>query len=72
MYMYTLSFEAPKRGVTVTILHPGLVGTNANLARFPGALTTEDSVTQMMGVIEKLTPADNGRCISYKGETMPW
>ena len=72
MYMYTLSFEAPKRGVTVVILHPGLVGTNAALARFPGALKTGDSVTQLMAVIEKLTPADNGRFINYKGETMPW
>lgn len=72
MYMHTLSFETPKRGVTVVILHPGLVGTNPGLARFPGALKTEDSVTQLMGVIDKLTPADNGRFISYKGETMPW
>jgi NAD(P)-dependent dehydrogenase (short-subunit alcohol dehydrogenase family) len=72
MYMHTLSFEAPKRGVTVTILHPGLVGTNPNLMRFPGALKTEDSVAQMMRVIEGLTPADNGRFVDYRGEPMPW
>jgi NAD(P)-dependent dehydrogenase (short-subunit alcohol dehydrogenase family) len=72
MYMYTLSFEAPKRGITVTILHPGLVGTNPNLMRFPGALKTADSVTQMMAVIDGLTPADNGRFIDYKGQAMPW
>ncbi len=72
MYMYTLSFEVPKRGVTVVILHPGLVGTNPNLARFPGALKTQDSVTQLMAVIDSLTPADNGRFIDYRGESMPW
>ena len=72
MYMVTLSFETPKRGVTVVILHPGLVGTNPQLARFPGALKTEDSVSQLMAVIDKLTPADNGRFVSYLGETMPW
>jgi NAD(P)-dependent dehydrogenase (short-subunit alcohol dehydrogenase family) len=72
MYMQILSFEAPKRGVTVVILHPGMVGTNPNLARFPGALKTEDSVTQLMAVIDRLTPADNGRFISYAGEQMPW
>ncbi len=72
MYMYTLSFEAPKRGVTVVILHPGLVGTNPNLMRFPGALKTEDSVGQMMAVIEGLSSADNGRFIDYRGEPMPW
>jgi len=70
--MYTLSFEAPKRGVTVTILHPGLVGTNPNLMRFPGAMKTGDSVRQMMAVIESLTSADNGRFVNYRGETMPW
>jgi len=72
MYMYTLSFETPKRGVTLVILHPGMVGTSPALARFPGALKTEDSVAQLMAVLDKLTPADNGRFISYRDETMPW
>jgi NAD(P)-dependent dehydrogenase (short-subunit alcohol dehydrogenase family) len=72
MYMHTLSFEAPKRGVTVVILHPGLVGTNPGLMRFPGALKTADSVSGLMSVIAKLTPADNGRFIDWRGEPMPW
>lgn len=72
MYMHTLAFETPKRGITLVMLHPGLVGTNAMLARFPGALKTGDSVVQMLRVIDGLTPADNGRFINYKGETMPW
>ena len=72
MYMHTLAFETPKRGVTLVMLHPGIVGTNEMLARFPGALETEDSVRQMLAVIDGLTPADNGRFIDYRGETMPW
>lgn len=72
MYMYTLSFEAPRRGVTVAILHPGLVGSSPALARFPGAMKTEDSVGQMMTVIAGLTPADNGRFLDYRGQPMPW
>jgi len=72
MYMHTLAFETRRRGVTVVMLHPGLVGTNDMLARFPGALKTEDSVSQLLAVIESLTPADNGRFIDYRGETMPW
>jgi NAD(P)-dependent dehydrogenase (short-subunit alcohol dehydrogenase family) len=72
MYMYTLAFEAPKRGVAVTILHPGMVGTNPTLLRFPGAMRTEDSVAAMMTVIDGLTSADNGRFLDYKGTTMPW
>lgn len=72
MYLHTLAFAAKKRDVTVVMLHPGLVGTNPRLAKFPGALKTEDSVRQMMSVIEGITIEDNGRFISYEGETMPW
>lgn len=72
MYMHTLSFATRKRGVTVVMLHPGLVATNPSMASMPGALQTPDSVSAMMTVIEGLTPADNGRFISYEGETMPW
>jgi NAD(P)-dependent dehydrogenase (short-subunit alcohol dehydrogenase family) len=72
MYMHTLAFETPKRGVTLIMLHPGLVGTNEMLAKFPGALKTDDSVAQMLTVIDGLTPDDNGRFISYTGATMPW
>jgi NAD(P)-dependent dehydrogenase (short-subunit alcohol dehydrogenase family) len=72
MYLHTLAFEAPRRGITVVMLHPGLVGTNEMLARFPGALTTSDSVGQMLKVIDGLSAEDNGRFIDYRGESMPW
>jgi NAD(P)-dependent dehydrogenase (short-subunit alcohol dehydrogenase family) len=73
MYMHTFAFETPKRGVTLVMLHPGLVGTNPQLARFPGALKVTDSVARMLEVIDRLTSADNGRFISYDGgRTMAW
>ena len=72
MYMHTLAFQTKKRGVTLVMLHPGLVATNPGLSNIPGALQTPDSVGAMMKVIDGLTPADNGRFISYTGETMPW
>jgi len=72
MYLHTLAFETRKRGVTVVMLHPGLVATNPGLARIRGALQTADSVAQMLNVIDDLTPADNGRFIDYRGESMPW
>jgi len=72
MYLHTLAFETPKRDVTVVMLHPGLVGTNAQLAKFPGAIKTTDAVTQLLEAIDALTPADNGRFIDAFGETMPW
>jgi NAD(P)-dependent dehydrogenase (short-subunit alcohol dehydrogenase family) len=72
MYVRTLSFEARKRGVTVVMLHPGLVATNPDTARLPGAMPTADSVRQMRTVIDVLTAADNGRFIDYRGVAMPW
>ncbi len=72
MYMHTLAFETQRRGVTLVMLHPGIVATNPSMARMPGALATPDSVSAMLSVIDGLTPADNGRFISYTGETMPW
>jgi hypothetical protein len=54
------------------MLHPGLVATNPGLAKMRGALKTADSVAQMLNVIDSLTPADNGRFIDYRGESMPW
>jgi NAD(P)-dependent dehydrogenase (short-subunit alcohol dehydrogenase family) len=72
MYFHTLHFETRRKDVTAVLLHPGLVGTNPQLARFPGALTPEDSVRQLLTVIDNLTPADNGRFVDYRGETMPW
>ncbi|HJP04309.1 MAG: short-chain dehydrogenase [Chromatiales bacterium] len=72
MYFHTLAFETKKRGVMTVMLHPGLVGTNEQLAKFPGALKTEDSVSQMLNVMDGLTLEDNGRFISYEGESMPW
>jgi hypothetical protein len=29
-------------------------------------------VGQMLVVIDRLTPADNGRFLDYRGESMPW
>ena len=72
MYMHTLAFATRRRDVTVVMLHPGLVATNPGLASMKGAMPTTESVTALMKVIDDVTPADNGRFISYTGETMPW
>jgi NAD(P)-dependent dehydrogenase (short-subunit alcohol dehydrogenase family) len=60
-------------GVTVLMLHPGAVLTErqANL-KFPGMIEMQPSVTGMIAVIDKATPADTGRFIQYDGTTAPW
>ncbi len=72
MYFHTLHYETRRKGVTAVMLHPGMVGTNPQLMRFPGALKPSDSVAQLLVVIDGLGPADNGRFVDYQGETMPW
>ena len=66
MYMYTLSFETPKKNVILTLLSPGMVNTVEG-TKIPNAIETEESVSKMMKVIEGLTPKDNGKFLSYEG-----
>lgn len=77
MYMYTLAFETPKKGVTVTLLSPGQVNTaqNSELAgiKRPGTIEVEESVGKMLKVIDSLTPADNGKFLDYEDRReIPW
>lgn len=71
MYMYTLSFETPKKNVILTLLSPGMVNTTEG-TKIPNAIEKEESVSKMMKVIESLTPKDNGRFLSYDGSEVDW
>jgi len=72
MYFYTLSHETRKKGVTVAMIHPGIVATNENTAQLPNAIPVEDSVRQVIEVIDSLTIEDNGRFLNYLGRDMQW
>ena len=65
MYMYTLSFETPKKNVILTLLSPGMVNTLEG-TKIPNAIEKEESVSKMMKIIETLTPQDNGKFLSYE------
>ena len=65
MYMYTLSFETPKKNVILTLLSPGMVNTVEG-TKIPNAIEKEESVSKMMKIIESLTPQDNGKFLSYE------
>ncbi len=71
MYMYTLSFETPKKNVILTLLSPGMVNTTEG-TKIPNAIEVEESVSKMMKVIFALTPKDNGRFLSYDGSEVEW
>jgi NAD(P)-dependent dehydrogenase (short-subunit alcohol dehydrogenase family) len=76
MYMYTLAFETPKKGVTVTLLSPGQVNTaTGELAgvKRPGTIEAPESVAKMLKVMDSLTPADNGKFLNYEDRReIPW
>jgi NAD(P)-dependent dehydrogenase (short-subunit alcohol dehydrogenase family) len=72
MYMYALSFETPKKGVTVTVLSPGQVNTVPGF-KIPNAIETDESVSKMLVVIDSLTPEHNGKFLDYSdGKELGW
>jgi NAD(P)-dependent dehydrogenase (short-subunit alcohol dehydrogenase family) len=78
MYMYTLAFETPKKGVILTLLSPGQVDTISDQEGFKGiklpqSISTDESVSKMIVVIDGLTPEDNGKFLDYEdGSVVPW
>jgi NAD(P)-dependent dehydrogenase (short-subunit alcohol dehydrogenase family) len=72
MYMYTLSFETPKKGITLTLLSPGQVNTVPGM-KIPNAIETDESVSKMLKVIDELTPEDNGKFLDFEdGAELGW
>lgn len=74
MYMYTLSFETPKRGIILAILSPGSVRTfDLPGLKPPNLIETDESVSKMLKVIDSLTPEHNGKFLGYEhGEVLGW
>ena len=66
----SLSVDLAGRGMTVVAFHPGWVSTDMG---GPNAtIAPAESVGAMRRVIERLTPADNGRFLNYDGSEIPW
>lgn len=74
MFMYTLAFETPKQGITLVLLSPGQVNTmEPGGPKMPNAIEPPESVTKMIGIIDGLTPQDNGRFLSHAdGSEISW
>jgi len=58
------------RGIVVIALSPGWVRTDMGGAGAP--LTTTESVTAMLRVIDALRTSDSGSFLSHTGEEIPW
>ncbi|KAK9490965.1 hypothetical protein V1508DRAFT_434436 [Lipomyces doorenjongii] len=57
-------------GFTIVPIHPGVVLTDMNGPR--GQISTEESVTGMIGVVDALSAADDFLLRSYDGSIIPW
>ena len=75
MFMYSLAFETPKKGITLALLSPGQVDTMEEDTGFrqPNSIEPPESVSKMRGIIAGLTIEDNGRFINYEdGRDVGW
>ena len=70
MLTSTLAHELRPEQFTCVLLHPGWVRTDMGGSEAPR--TPDQSVADMIRLIEGLTPDDNGRFIDHKGGTIPW
>ncbi len=62
-------------GISVVLFHPGAVLTEKNVRfgqPYPGMISTEFSVRNMIETITGLGLADTGRFLLYDGEALPW
>jgi len=72
MFIYTLSFETGKKGVTAVLLSPGTVNTTPGM-KMPNAIEPSESVTKLRAVIAGLTPENNGQFLNYEdGRLIGW
>jgi len=79
MFTKTMAIEwaRSRRNVVCVALHPGT--TDTELSRpFQGNVPPEKlfpperTVRQLLGVIDRLTPADSGRFLAWDGSEVPW
>jgi len=69
-----LAADWKAEGIMIGIIAPGMVETDLlRASSFPGkGITTEESVTGMIKVIDGMTFENNSKPINYNGETIPW
>lgn len=65
-----LAADLKSQGFITITLHPGWVQTDMGGSGAP--LTPEESVSGIMSLVERLTPADNGGYFKWDGTVHPW
>lgn len=65
-----LSSDLANRGIVLVAIHPGWVQTDMG-GRY-AHLTPTESTQAMLGVIDKLSIAQSGLFLDYRGQQVPW
>ena len=73
MIMHRLSFDLKKRGITVGLISPGFVKSDFTRGLdLPIMITTEQSATAVIKVIDDYGLEKTGTLIRHTGEGAPW
>jgi NAD(P)-dependent dehydrogenase (short-subunit alcohol dehydrogenase family) len=70
MLMKNLTIELESRGIVTLTLHPGWVKTDMGGAN--ALISTQQSVTGMRSLIDRLSAAISGKFVGYDGKEIPW
>ena len=70
MTFHNLGLDLKPRGIIAVVINPGWVQTDMGGEHAP--LTVEASIAAMRKVFDKVTLADSGKFLDYKGGTWPW
>lgn len=65
-----LAFDLRRQGTVVVAMSPGWVSTDMGGPAAP--LEPQQSVKNMLAVVDGLTPADTARFLDHTGEDIPW
>lgn len=79
MFSFDIAPELGQRGIITIALHPGVVASSREMSfeemkkRFPGLISVEESAAKIYKTVAGLTPAENGKFLSYDGgKEMSW
>jgi NAD(P)-dependent dehydrogenase (short-subunit alcohol dehydrogenase family) len=76
MIMRNVAKDVSAHGIAVAVLSPGMVNTAGEDVpperRFPGLIEPPESITGMIGVIDRLSLDNTGTFIRYTDELQPW
>ncbi|HEY7809445.1 MAG TPA: SDR family oxidoreductase [Allosphingosinicella sp.] len=67
---HNLALDLAGKPVTLAMFHPGWVQTDMGGPNAP--LGMAESVASLRAEIARLTPADSGAFLNYRGEPLPW